>query len=405
MVGLQLGIVADDFTGANDACGRLAGRKYKAWVSLDTQAAPSGAQIAALNSRSRLMQSQAAFLASQGAWEKLACSPWWYQKIDSTLRGNPSSEILGLLAARAPRFIAVCPAYPQHGRTMELGRLKVHGADLMRSEYARDPLSPAKGSDLNRQFPAGLSQQVSLKIVSQGTAALSAWLKKQLEKDNAARIFVFDAVTDKHLQSIVLASLAQVCRAFAGASGLAGALADQLWGKPKKIHWPAPAARLVLAGSVSQKSLDQLQTALDADAAWMVADRKKALSAEQLSSWAKEMMARGLCISSVASRDEIARRSAAVEGPAKLKRIAQIAIALGAAQGKAGVMLTGGHMAETFFDLAGLEGNWILGELEAGLPAGLALGLGSQVAWVASKPGGFGTLDLMARFVAVGAAK
>jgi uncharacterized protein YgbK (DUF1537 family) len=53
------------------------------------------------------------------------------------------------------------------------------------------------------------------------------------------------------------------------------------------------------------------------------------------------------------------------------------------------VFLTGGHTAETFYEEAGYEGNWIEGDLLPGIPFGRAVGRGNRQ-WVATKPGGFG---------------
>jgi uncharacterized protein YgbK (DUF1537 family) len=111
----------------------------------------------------------------------------------------------------------------------------------------------------------------------------------------------------------------------------------------------------------------------------------------------RKALARGLVLGSLRDRKAIDRRHARATGETRLRRLSAAALALGVARGQAACLLTGGHTAEIFYEMAGLEGNWIYGELQAGMPWGLALGPEAR-AWVATKPGGFGDKQAFLRF-------
>src|SRR5689334_13782774 len=60
-----------------------------------------------------------------------------FLKIDSTMRGSVPGQIEGALAAWRAHYsdarAMVCPAYPRMGRTVESGRLLVHGEPVERT--------------------------------------------------------------------------------------------------------------------------------------------------------------------------------------------------------------------------------------------------------------------------------
>jgi uncharacterized protein YgbK (DUF1537 family) len=62
-------------------------------------------------------------------------------------------------------------------------------------------------------------------------------------------------------------------------------------------------------------------------------------------------------------------------------------------------LLTGGHTAEAFFRVLGLRGCLVPGLLLPGLSLLQGIGPQGRRVWAASKPGGFGDLDLMLQFM------
>jgi uncharacterized protein YgbK (DUF1537 family) len=388
--------VADDFTGANDACGRLADLGYRAYASLDRDEPRGHWEVLAFNARSRFLDRPGALSASKSAWEKLLSSGFHleacFQKIDSTLRGFPSQEIRGMLETTGSRFALVVPAYPALERVTLGGRHYVQGRPLAGSEYAQDAVTPSECTRVDRLFKRGESVHVPMSVVARGPQAMARFLRTGLAA-SAPSFFSFDAQKTRDLEAIVQAGLDLGCRAWAGASGLAAALGAALAGRPARRtpDLPPVAKVLVLAGSISQTTLDQCRSLEKSGLA-----RWAAMSGpEQDDAWPKDRSV--LVLSSVKKRSEAVsfRKACVRKGMDRFQAAEEAMQALANRARKlvprrSLVLLTGGHMAEAFYGTQGYRGNWIQGQLALGLPFGRAVGPDRASQWVATKPGGFG---------------
>src|SRR4051812_36013427 len=106
--------MADDFTGANDCAGSFAAAGFTAFSA-------RGGFFPA-PAREVYVQSLETRFASPGVARRKSAAGWSalkgrgrridYQRVDSTLRGNPGEEIEGMLEASSPRKIAFCAAFP-----------------------------------------------------------------------------------------------------------------------------------------------------------------------------------------------------------------------------------------------------------------------------------------------------
>lgn len=151
--------LADDLSGALDAAAAFhhAGRRMRVvlsavdWTSRDpdevigvtTETRNAPAEVAAAAVRNAIAHGRA-----QGA--RLV-----YKKIDSTLRGPVAAELDAVAAAIPDSRILFAPANPAFGRTVRDGRLLVRGVPVTETEFARDPMSPARQSEL-RAFVGAL---------------------------------------------------------------------------------------------------------------------------------------------------------------------------------------------------------------------------------------------------------
>lgn len=376
-------VLADDFTGANDCAGSFAQHGFRAYSSFGGLRGALKPEVFVQSLETRFADGPAARQASRSAWNALAGQGRLisYQRMDSTLRGNAGPEILGMLEAlQAPR-IAFCAAYPQHGREIRKGTVYVRGVRLDRSEYAKDPLSPSKGARPARLLPPGLAAEIGT-----GTAAS---LRISI-RASRARVLCFDARSDRDLAAIAAACLAEGIRHFAGASGLSAALAGRLRPAGRPVKALVPPKRCVLAGSVSQTTLDQLNIAASEGADWIDLERggKAARGSFMLSSLRSRAQLRRL--PGIKAR----RRFADARMRLLVRRGLRLA---GGAKGRLW-LLSGGHCAETFFRELKLDGAWVRGMLLPGLPL---LDAGQGILAV-TKPGGFGTPELIAQFMDLG---
>lgn len=180
---IQLGCIADDFTGATDLANNLvrAGMRVVQAMGVPTQPLDSDADavVVALKSRTlpvaeAVTQSLAAlsWLRAQGAQQIYFkyCSTF-----DSTAHGNigPVTEVL--MDALDTDFSIATPAFPDNLRTVFKGHLFVGDVLLNESGMQNHPLTPMTDANLVRVLQRQCQRRVGLidyKVVAQGEAAI-----------------------------------------------------------------------------------------------------------------------------------------------------------------------------------------------------------------------------------------
>jgi uncharacterized protein YgbK (DUF1537 family) len=145
--------LADDLSGALDAAAAFhhAGRRVKIvltaadWIT-------TGDEVVGVTTETRncAAPDAAEIVARALAHGRAQGARLVYKKIDSTLRGPVAAEIAALAAALPAARILFCPANPTVGRTVREGVLLVHGVPVDETEFARDPVSPVRESNLRR---------------------------------------------------------------------------------------------------------------------------------------------------------------------------------------------------------------------------------------------------------------
>lgn len=233
-------VIADDFTGANDAGVSLALSGKKVSVAFQT---PFTGDTDAL-----VINSDSRALAASEAAEKLArfaaeidAAKWLVKKIDSTLRGNPGAEVEALLRLSGQRQAIIAPAFPAAGRTTQNGVCLVKGVPVTETEFASDPKTPVR----HAHIAAVLAEQTGLKSVVVTPAQLAAALEGE------AHLLIVDAQSDDELDQIVSAAFASIERPLlVGSAGLCDALAR---------HLATPRQLLAVIGSMSEIAQQQIQ--------------------------------------------------------------------------------------------------------------------------------------------------
>lgn len=234
-------VVADDFTGANDAGVSLAlsGKKVSvAFHTPFTQAAD--ALIVNTDSRALRASQAAEKVAALGA--DLADARWLIKKMDSTLRGNAGAEAQALKALSGKRQAIVAPAYPAAGRITRHGRCLVNGIPVNETEFASDPKTPVPSAAIADLFSGVSVKNVTVETLTAELAQETEWI-------------IVDAQTDEELDAIIAAALgcAQT-PLLVGSAGLCDALARHL----------APARHkqlLAVVGSMSEIAQRQITRA------------------------------------------------------------------------------------------------------------------------------------------------
>ncbi|WNU99053.1 four-carbon acid sugar kinase family protein [Enterobacter sp. DTU_2021_1002640_1_SI_PRY_ASU_LCPMC_013] len=241
-------IMADDFTGANDAGVSLALAGLSAEVALDAEY-KSDAQALILNSDSRALPGhQAASRVMQMMQSVLRQhSPaWMVKKIDSTLRGNPGEEVMAMQRVTGSPAVIVAPAFPAAGRITLGGRCLVNGVVLTETEFASDPRTPVVSENIAELFSGNCRNIQPRELpaaLAVGTSAFPA-------------VLIVDAQTDDDLDEIIRhATQARDKPLLVGSAGLCEALARRL--VPEKHP-----AGLAVVGSMSEIAQKQLAYAV-----------------------------------------------------------------------------------------------------------------------------------------------
>ena len=267
---MQLGCIADDFTGASDLANTLTRGGMR---TVQTIGVPEGdpdgsadAVVVALKTRSidpreAVRQSLAAhaWLARHGCRQFLfkICSTF-----DSTPRGNIGPVADALRAALDAGCVAVCPAFPANGRTVYRGHLFVGDTLLNESGMEKHPLTPMTDANLVRVLQAQTSQRVGLvgsEIVRKGATAIRAKLAT-LAGEGVAYAIV-DAISDDDL--LALGAALDGARLAVGGSGIALGLPENFRRKgalraATAMGSDVVARAVVLAGSCSQATRAQV---------------------------------------------------------------------------------------------------------------------------------------------------
>lgn len=215
----QVGVVADDLTGAADAIAPFANVGMHAHIEMMPDKGCHSAAAIGWNTGSRdapISDAEVVRRVTEAARRASRVGMRiFYLKVDSTLRGRLRASLEGIRARTSGCLAVVCPAFPANGRMVIDGRVRVGGESrqTVRAafEFGNDPTA----------IDLSLTQ---LRIGSQ-------FLARQLGilHDRGVRALLADAETDSDLDCLaeaVLNSAAPVIPI--GSAGLAAALARRI---------------------------------------------------------------------------------------------------------------------------------------------------------------------------------
>lgn len=348
---LSVGMIADDLTGALDACAPFAARGLKTLVVLSPDGLGRGdpsladADVICINTASREISADEAGRRAGAAMRALmALAPGLvFKKIDSRLKGHVAAELGAVLAASGRRDIVLAPAIPDLGRFVRDGAVSGMG---VASPIAIAPICGA--------LPVSVPETVD----AAGMA------------DVADRVFAAGAVT------IV-----------AGARGLAQALAAKFpQGQARVLARPLPQKLLVAIGSRDPITRAQVEHVMQALRPQRVLAPNGLVPPMMLSAPVTLVTAEQGAVAEASS--VVAERFA--EGLAELVRAAP----------PAAVLVSGGETAYAVLARLGVELIVLGGEALPGVPFAEAQIEGRAVL-ILTKSGGFGAPDTISLLTGV----
>jgi uncharacterized protein YgbK (DUF1537 family) len=398
-------VVADDLSGAADCAAGFASAGFSTSVLLDPQAsgqAQHDVDVLTVDTNSRRdsaavaaakLQAVLAAPASQGRRV--------LKKIDSTLRGGWAQEVAVL--QRALHAIAlVAPAFPQMGRTMLDGVVRVHGLRL--ADTATWQLEHPGHDDRAAQqlHAAGLrSDNLPASLLDAGAEATAQAIAQAREQ--GVQALVFDVLNDEHLQTLAQASL-HIEHAFCVCSaGLSHALARQVQKAQATVAafgWPQAAGRLpsvvTVVGSMSAIAQQQLAYLAaqprvrlhEIPPAWLRNDAQTSQRQALVQTIGSEV-AQGLDVVISLGTDE---HPDPAEGPMLARQLARLLHAPMAAA--TGLVITGGETARAVLEALQLRSLRVHSESEPGVVLCITENhdseQGTRRQWIATKAGAFG---------------
>ena len=414
---IRIGCIADDFTGGSDVAAAL--RRAGLRVALlfdvpdaDVEVPEVDAVVIAL--KTRTVAPGVAVRQSLDALDWLTTRDVdrvyfkYCSTFDSTDEGNIGPVSDALLSALGESTTVICPASPEHGRTMYRGHLFVHDQLLSESSMRHHPLTPMTDSDIvavmGRQTDGHVGR-LSLLTVRDGAHAARTAIKEQ--QAAGVRHVATDAIDESDLR--VIAESAGDLRLLTGGAGLAGALGTVVAGSAD-LAVATPDAlpggpAVVLAGSCSAATLAQVARAVDVMPSYRLDPAATPDPGEMLraaTEWLTPHLDDGPVLVYSSAGPEDRERARAAMGPdtsehleLTLGSLARTAVGRGARR----VVVAGGETSGAVVQALGVRSVVVDREADRGVPwcltaDGVALLL---------KSGNFGTEDLLVRATAEGA--
>ena len=257
---LQLGIIADDFTGASDIASFLVenGLRTVQMNGIPQRPLPDGVDAVVISLKSRSNPVDEAVAQSLAALDWLRaqdCRQFYFKycsTFDSTAQGNIGPVTDALLDALGEDFTVISPALPVNGRTIFNGYLFVGDVLLNESGMRNHPITPMTDASLIRLMDAqsrGKTGLVAYPDVARGAARVRERFA-ELRRDGY-RYAVVDSVDNAQLA--VLAEACADLQLLTGGSGLGAYVAARLSGgkKGSDAFVPRKALTVALSGSCS----------------------------------------------------------------------------------------------------------------------------------------------------------
>ncbi len=276
----NIGIIADDLTGADDTALQFHLRGANTQILLDYSYMPENkvsTQVWAIPTETRNTDAHTAYEKVKQAAKILSEDlnvEYFYKKIDSTIRGHIAVEALGVLDALEWDAAVIIPAFPQEGRTTIGGYHLLKGIPIERTEYARDPRFPIYESHIPTVLRSELQNEqdelvdlIELRTVIKGAGPILKKMNEMIER--GVKLIVVDAISVTDIEQAVLAMEKSSYKILpCGSAGCAQVLGN-IWLPELENHQVektiSTMPKLIVSGSATQCTAAQIQKLQDDD--------------------------------------------------------------------------------------------------------------------------------------------
>ncbi|RSL33131.1 four-carbon acid sugar kinase family protein [Salibacterium salarium] len=418
----MIGVVADDTTGANDIGVMFSNNQYSVTILPYKEKADYevDSNVLIVDTDSRLDPQKLSYEKAYNATKslkKLGCS-LYFNKTCSVFRGNIGQEFDGMLDALNEEFAVISLSFPKNGRATVGGNHSVHGVLLENTNFANDPVHPMRESNLVDILQEQTSRKVTLiniDVVRKGTE----FLKKTLEKaKETANYCIIDSENQKDLEIV-----AEAIHDFPVICG-SSAIAEEL---PK--HWPATKGNsvlenldikdnngvMVVSGSMTSETKKQTSYLITNGMQVAVFDTRKVFNQVEAQNEitrivdrAKDSIINGedLLVMANNNDDVVAQTKELGSEEYNLDsftisklvsaKLAEASYEIVKVTGLKRLVIAGGDTSGTILRKLGIEGNYVLKEIEPGIPSGLSIG---KEMLIVLKSGSFGKVDFLAKAI------
>ncbi len=276
----NIGIIADDLTGADDTALQFHLRGANTQILLDYSVLPENkvnTQVWAIPTETRNSDAPSAYEKVKQATRVLADDlnvEYFYKKMDSTIRGHIAVEALAMLDALEWDAAVIIPAFPQEGRTTIGGYHLLKGIPIERTEFARDPRFPIYESHIPTVLRTELQNQqdelvdlIELRTVIKGAGPILKTMNEMIER--GVKLIVVDAMSVTDIEQVVLAMEKTSYKVLpCGSAGCAQVLGN-IWLPETENHMTEKTIpslpKLLVSGSATQCTASQIQKLQDDD--------------------------------------------------------------------------------------------------------------------------------------------
>jgi uncharacterized protein YgbK (DUF1537 family) len=417
----MLGVVADDTTGANDIGLMFSKNRYTTKVvafdqQMDVQ---PDVDVLIIDTDSRLDTTEESYdkvFNATKILQKLGCT-LFFNKTCSVFRGNIGKEFDAMLDALHLDFAVISLAFPKNGRKTINGIHTVHGRLLELSEFAKDPVHPMCQSNLVEILQQQTSRKVTLvplEIVRKGPIELRNEIEKQREKYHYC-------IVDSENQSdlVILAEAIHDMPILCGSSAIAEELPkfikkELFQTSLENLIIDDPNGVLVISGSLTPQTHSQTAHLMDMGTSAIIFDSRKVFDEQLKVSEIDRVTVEA--ISMIKSGNDVLvmadNRQEIVDETKKLGKqllfnemttskmisaaLAEITQLIIENTGLRRLVVAGGDTSGTVCRRLGIKGNYVLEEIETGLPSGLTL---DRSMLIVLKSGSFGTPEFLEKAV------